>query len=121
MSVSVGFALAATWLTLFTAVSRPTTAAAQPGTRAPETRPAAAAPAPPAFRAGAIVTDRTGARLGPIQSVADAPRGPMVVIEIEGKLVSVPQSTLTLKPDASVSSSQTRSEITSAAGARPAG
>jgi hypothetical protein len=73
------------------------------------------APAAPAFKIGAIVTDRTGARLGPIQNLAEAARGPMVVISIDGKLVSVPQSTLTLKGGGAVSS-QTKAEIAAAAG-----
>jgi hypothetical protein len=74
------------------------------------------APAAPAFKVGAIVTDRTGARLGPIQRLTEAPRGPMVVIAMDGKLVSIPQSTLTPKGEAVVSS-QTKAEIVAAAGA----
>lgn len=78
---------------------------------------AVTAPPAPAFKVGAVVTDRTGARLGPIQSVTEADRGPMVIIEIDGKLISVPQSTLTLKDEGAVSS-QTKAEIVTAAGAR---
>lgn len=51
--------------------------------------------ATPRLQVGEIVKDRTGAQLGSIESVADAERGPMVVIKIDGKLSSVPQSTLT--------------------------
>ncbi|MGI9168880.1 MAG: hypothetical protein ACR2FH_01710 [Caulobacteraceae bacterium] len=81
----------------------------------------APAPAPivapaPHFKVGAMVTDRTGARLGPIQSLAEAARGAMIVIEIDGKLVSVPQSTLKAKGGGAVSS-QTKAEILAAAGA----
>jgi hypothetical protein len=82
----------------------------------PMSPPAAIAPAAPAFKVGAVVTDRTGARVGTIQSLGDAPRGPMVVIAIDGKLVSVPQSTLTLKDDGVVSL-QTKAEILAATGA----
>ena len=81
----------------------------------PTSPPAAIAPAAPAFKVGAIVTDRTGARLGRIQSLSEAERGPMVVISLDGKLVSVPQSTLTRKGEGAVSS-QTKAEITAAAG-----
>lgn len=76
--------------------------------------PATIAPPAPAFKAGGIVTDRTGARLGPIQSTAEAERGLMIVIKIDGKLVSVPQSTLKLKGENAVSS-QTKAEIMAAA------
>jgi hypothetical protein len=81
----------------------------------------ASVPAPivapaPAFKVGAVVSDRTGARLGPIQSLAEASRGAMIVIEIDGKLVSVPQSTLRPKGGGAVSS-QTKAEIMTAAGA----
>ncbi len=84
---------------------------AQPAPRlAPIVAPA------PAFKVGAVVTDRTGARLGPIQSLAEAARRAMIVIEIEGKLVSVPQSTLKPNGGGAVSS-QTKAEIMAAAGA----
>ncbi len=55
-------------------------------------------------------------RLGPIQTVVDSNRGPMVVIEIDGKLISTPQSSLTLKGEGAVSS-QTKAQIIAAAGA----
>jgi hypothetical protein len=89
-------------------------------TPAPEAAPSAAviAPPAPALKEGGMVSDRTGAPLGPIQSLVDAPRGPMVVIKIDGKLVSVPQSTLTLK-GANAISSQTKAEILAAAQAPP--
>lgn len=84
----------------------------------PPTPPIVIAPPAPAFKIGAVVVDRTGARLGPIQSVTEAVRGPMVVIAIDGKLVGVPQSTLTLKGVGAVSS-QTKAEILAAAAAPP--
>jgi hypothetical protein len=91
--------------------------AAPSGRRAgPKSPPAMIARAAPALKIGAIVTDRTGARLGPIQSLTEAARGPMAVILLDGKLVSVPQSTLTLKGEGAVSS-QTKAEIFAAAGA----
>jgi hypothetical protein len=97
-------------------------ASAQPQTQAPPagplSRPAEIAPAAPAFKDGAVVIDRAGVKLGPIKSLTEAPRGPMVVIEIDGKMVSVPQGTLTLKSDGVVSS-QTKAQILAAAGAPP--
>jgi hypothetical protein len=97
-------------------------ASAQPPTQAPPagplSPPAEIAPAAPAFKKGAVVVDRAGAKLGPIKSLTEAPRGPMVVIEIDGKLVSVPQATLSLKSDGVVSS-QTKAQILAAAGAPP--
>ena len=98
------------------AASMPRAQAGIPPRSGPEPSPPVVAPAPPAFKAGAIVTDRNGARLGPIQSLALAPSGPLVVIRIDGKLVSVPQSTLTLENGSAVSS-QTKAEILTAAGA----
>jgi hypothetical protein len=72
-----------------------------------------------ALKKGAAVTDRTGALLGPIQALSDGPGGAMVVIEIDGKLVSVPAATLTAKGAFAAMSSQTKSEIVAAAGAPP--
>lgn len=80
--------------------------------------PVVTAPPAPAFKVGAVVTDRTGVRLGPIQSITESPRGLVVVIEIDGKLIGVPQSTLTLRDDGAVSS-QTKAQIIAAAGAPP--
>jgi hypothetical protein len=75
------------------------------------------APAP-AFKAGAMVVDRNGVRLGPVESLAEtgATAVAMVVIKIDGKLVSVPQSTLAPK-GANVVSTQSKAEILAAAGA----
>lgn len=75
------------------------------------------APAP-AFKAGAMVVDRNGVRLGPVESLAETRATPvaMVVIKIDGKLVSVPQSTLALK-GANVVSTQSKAEILAVAGA----
>ncbi len=93
-------------------------ARAQPlgGPRAATPPPAVVAPPVPAFKIGGVVTDRTGARLGPIESLGEADRGAMVVIRIDGKLVSVPQGTLALKPGGAVSA-QTKAQILAAASA----
>lgn len=88
---------------------------------APSAAPAApAAPAPPAppFRPGIAVVDRTGARVGTVQSVTETPGGPNVVITIDGKLVGIPPATLKLEGEAAVSS-QTKAEMLASAGAPP--
>jgi hypothetical protein len=72
------------------------------------------APAAPAFKFGAMVTDRTGRPLGAIESLAESERGAMIVIKIDDKLVSVPQSTLKLNGERVVSS-QSKAEIMAAA------
>lgn len=76
------------------------------------------APPPPAFKAGTAVSDSTGATVGTVASVVEGERGLMVVVDIDGKLVSVPQETLTLAGERAVSS-QTRSQMLAAAGAPP--
>jgi lipoprotein-anchoring transpeptidase ErfK/SrfK len=103
-----------------TAVGAAGAACAQPAAApsAPTPPPAVIAPPAPAFKVGALVTDRTGARLGPIKSLAEGTRGPMVVIEIDGKLISVPQATLTLRGEGAASA-QTKAEIIAAAAAPP--
>jgi hypothetical protein len=63
-----------------------------------------------------VVSDRTGARVGVVKTVAETPGGLNVVVEIEGKLVGVLPSTLQLRGE-SVVSSQTRDEILASAGA----
>jgi hypothetical protein len=63
-----------------------------------------------------VVSDRTGARVGTVQTVTETPGGLNVVIAIEGKLVGVLPSTLQLRGE-SVVSSQTREEILAMAGA----
>ncbi|MEP6967798.1 MAG: hypothetical protein ABI906_06935 [Pseudomonadota bacterium] len=92
-------------------------ARAQPlgGPRAATPPPAVVAPPVPAFKIGGVVADRTGARLGPIESLGEADRGAMVVIRIDGKLVSVPQGTLALKPGGGAVSAQTKAQILAAA------
>ena len=82
---------------------------------APTDTPPASDKAPaPAFRAGAKVSDSTGAQIGVIQSIAEASTGSMVVLNIDGKLVSVPQGTLSPFGE-TVKSSQTKAQILSAA------
>lgn len=104
------------YVVIVATLALPCSAEAQPtsGSSTAAPRRAAIAPPAPAFKVGGIVIDRTGAQLGSIESVADAERGPMVVIKIDGKLISVPQSTLTLNGE-NVVSSQTKAEIMSAA------
>lgn len=87
-----------------------------PPAAGPDSPPSAIAPAAPGFKVGTVVTDRTGARLGPVASLTEASAGPMVVIEIDAKMVSVPADTLSQRGEAVVSR-QTKAEILAAAGA----
>jgi len=87
----------------------PSGAAAGPPTLAPGTpAPAAAAPAPP-FAPGMTVIDRTGAPVGTVESLAESTQGPRVVLEVDGKLVAVPQSTLRF--GRAIVSSETKAQI----------
>ncbi len=98
----------------------PGIALAQPAvtpTPSPRPPPTAVEPAPaPAFKAGSVVVDRDGTAIGAIKTLTESSRGPMVVVEIDGKLVSVPQSTLRLQGDRALSS-QTKAQMLAAAGA----
>ena len=73
-------------------------------------------PPVPAFKAGAVVSDSTGATVGTVASVVEGESGLMVVVKIDGKLVSVPQDTLTLVGDRAVSS-RTKTQMLAEAGA----
>lgn len=98
---------------------QPPSAGAEQGTPTAVGPPGATAkPAAPAFKPGMVVRDRSGARLGVIQTITETPGGLNVVIEIDGKLVGVPPSTLRLRGE-TVVSAQTRAEILMAAGAAP--
>lgn len=107
-------------------ISAMTVAQAQPGppptatppVAGPESPPAVIAPAAPAFKVGDVVTDRAGVPLGPVKSLTDAPRGTVVIVQIDGKLVAIPQSTLT-QTRAGITSRQTKAEILAAAAALP--
>jgi hypothetical protein len=92
-----------------------TPAAAQPAPTG-AAAPAVAKAPPPAFQAGMPVFDGTGMQVGKVASLADSPRGPMVVVEIDGKMVSLPQSTLTLARG-TARSTQSKAEMLAAAGA----
>lgn len=74
--------------------------------------PPAFAPMPPApaFRPGMVVSDRTGGRLGVVESFAETLGGPNVVINMDGKLIGVAPETLKLAKGGVVSS-QTKREI----------
>lgn len=87
-----------------------------PGSMGPERTGVAAKPPAPAFKQGMVVSDRTGTRVGVVQTVTETPGGLNVVVEIEGKLVGVEPSTLQLQGETAVSS-QTKAEILAAAGA----
>ena len=94
---------------------------AHPTLRAPSSSavgPPGSVPMPraPVFRPGTVVSDRTGARVGVVESLAETRSGLNVVIEIDGKLIGVPPSTLLLRNHSAVSL-QTREEILSTAGA----
>jgi hypothetical protein len=73
-------------------------------------------PPPPAFKAGASVVDRNGGAIGRIKALAESDKGPMVVLEIDSKLVSVPQSSLKLQGEVAVSA-QTKAQILATANA----
>lgn len=106
------------------AAAIPATALAQAASEAP---PPALTPPPatttsaalaPAFEAGAEVRDRNGVLLGEIASVAPAADGKvMVVVAIDGKLVGVPETSLTLSSGGGAVSRQTKAEVLAAAGA----
>lgn len=70
----------------------------------------------PAFKPGMEVVDRAGSRIGVIQSLTETPGGPNVVVEIDGKLVGVKPSSLTLRNETAVSA-QTKAQIMRSAGA----
>ena len=71
--------------------------------------------APHPLAQGMPVVDLTGAAVGVITAIADSDRGPMVVVKADGRLISLPQASLTLD-GAVVRSSQTRAQILAAAG-----
>jgi hypothetical protein len=71
----------------------------------PETKPPA-----PAFKPGMAVIDRSGARIGVVQSLTETPGGLNVVVEIEGKLVGVQPSTLQRRGETAISA-QTKAQI----------
>ena len=66
---------------------------------APPTRPAAETPVLPAFKTGMTVIDRAGVVVGPIMGLAEDQREPIVIVEIDGKLVGLLQRTLALEGD----------------------
>jgi hypothetical protein len=78
--------------------------------------PSNVTPPAPAFKAGDAVTDRDGTAVGAVQTLVESPAGPMVVVRIDGKLVSLPQATLNMQGTAIVST-QTKAQILAAAGA----
>jgi hypothetical protein len=92
--------------------------AAPPGAIAPVSVGPTTKPPLPAFKPGTIVTDRTGAQVGLIQTITDTPGGLNVVIAVDGKLVGVRPSTLQHSGEKAVSS-QTKEEILATAGAPP--
>lgn len=97
----------------------PAYVAAQAAAPASPTPPPAISVAPaPAFKAGDPVTDASGAVVGPIATLTESPRGAIVVISIDSKLVGVPQATLKLRGD-KVVSSQTKAQMLAAAAAPP--
>jgi hypothetical protein len=56
------------------------------------------------------VLDRTGMPVGKVQSLAASTAGPLVVVEIDGRLVGLPQQTL--QRQIVIVSTQTRAEMT---------
>ena len=78
--------------------------------------PSSVTPPAPAFKSGDAVADRDGTALGSVQTLVESAAGPMVVVNIDGKLVSLPQSTLRMRGSA-IMSTQTKAQILAAAGA----
>ena len=73
-------------------------------------------PPAPAFTEGMMVVDRSGAQIGRVKSLVETQYGALIIVEIDGKLVGVPRSTLLLQNE-KILSSQTKDEILRAAGA----
>lgn len=88
----------------------------QEPTPSPQAAGAAVKPPPPAFQAGLPVVDRDGEGVGAVQSLTEGPDGPLVIVEIDGKLVGLRQATLRLAEGRAVSS-QSRAEMLADAGA----
>jgi hypothetical protein len=89
------------------------------GQDAPGPQPSApgpVVPSPPAFKVDMTVVDQAGVAVGQIKSLAESERGPIVIVEIDGKLVGLLQRTLTLERG-QARSVQTKSEMLTAADA----
>ena len=78
--------------------------------------PSSVTPPAPAFRAGDTVADSEGVAIGQVQTLTETPAGPMVVVRIDGKMVTLPQATLRMEGQRIVSG-QTKAQILAAAGA----
>jgi hypothetical protein len=90
---------------------------APPAEQSPQPPPASASALPaPAIKAGDTLTDRDGVAVGDVQALVESPAGPLVVVRIDGKMVSLAQSTLRMEGDRIVSA-QTRDQMLAAAGA----
>jgi hypothetical protein len=87
--------------------------ASEAGAQSTPAIPIAPQAAPHPLAQGMTLVDRSGVAVGVIAAVADSERGPMVVVKIEGKLLSIPQATLTLDGTI-VRSSQTKAQILAA-------
>jgi hypothetical protein len=96
----------------------PVPQAAAPSAAAPRgTVPAAAARTAPAraFKVGADVIDRRGALIGTVAGVGQNPNGTMqVVVKVNGKLISLPETALSFEGDRLVSA-RTKAELLAAA------
>ena len=88
----------------------------QPRTRAEAQSSPQFKPPAPAFDPGQEVFDASGGRIGVVQTLSPSPKGLSVVLVIDGKLVSVPESKLQ-RVGPRVISSETKAQILSAAGA----
>lgn len=103
-------------------IASPATALAQPSRSEPTPvgpPGSRTVPLAPDIKPGAPVLDRAGANVGRVQSVAESASGGMnVIVKIDGKLVGLDASTLQVRGD-HVASSQSKSEMLAAAGARP--
>ncbi|CAN7427907.1 hypothetical protein [Caulobacter sp. LjRoot300] len=77
---------------------------------APPIRQPADTPALPAFKTGMTVIDRAGAAVGKIAGLAEDQREPIVIVEIDGKMVGLLQRTLALEND-HARSTQTKAQM----------
>jgi hypothetical protein len=90
--------------------------APMPDAAAPDTAEAAR-PAVPPLKTGTPVKDAQGQVIGTVASTSDAAGGPMAVLNIDGKPIVVPRSTL-VASGPTVVSTQTKAQILDSATSR---
>lgn len=111
--------IALVWIVSGLCAASSSTVLAQPAPTALGPPGSHAAPPAPAIKPGMPVSDRSGAQVGLVETVAETPRGGLnVVVKIDGKLVGLAAATLALH-ESRVVSSQTKREMLASAGAPP--